>query len=202
MAVSNQAEVRAKTEAAMKDKPAEIIIPEAIDPANPPAMSSTGSELKGWSISRHGLDPVIASLREVVETWTRMSFVGTERSPSAALWALQESRFNDVLAYLDVHYSVALSRKVERRIKSPLRKLIYYDRQPEWRIRRIVDSLEDIQRFGGKWPDCDGRSPGGGAIFMSQEDDWGDTLAPRFISAGADQSKIVALADPTKGGGN
>ncbi len=45
-----------------------------------------------------------------------------------------------------------------------------------------------------KWPDCGEYAPFGSVILLSSEDDNADTVKPRLISAGADQSKVFSLS--------
>jgi putative DNA primase/helicase len=48
---------------------------------------------------------------------------------------------------------------------------------------------------GRPWPDCENDMPPCSVAVLAAEDDWEDTLVPRFIAAGADLSKVFRV-DP------
>ena len=45
-----------------------------------------------------------------------------------------------------------------------------------------------------KWPDCGEYAPFGSVVLLSAEDDDGDTIKPRLMSAQADESKVLSLS--------
>ena len=57
----------------------------------------------------------------------------------------------------------------------------------------IVTDLSARVTRGAAWPDANGIAPAGSVIVASAEDDFADTLLPRFDAAGGDDTRLVAL---------
>lgn len=55
---------------------------------------------------------------------------------------------------------------------------------------------------GGPWPCGEGTAPKGSVVFITSEDDVGDTIHPRLAAAGADVSQVHVLKGMAQGNGD
>jgi hypothetical protein len=55
---------------------------------------------------------------------------------------------------------------------------------------QLTAALAATVTTGGRWPNCEQRSPLGSVVIFSAEDDAGDTIAPRLTAAGANLDRV------------
>jgi putative DNA primase/helicase len=67
---------------------------------------------------------------------------------------------------------------------------------------QLTISIVAAITMGGEWPCGEGRAPVGNVIIFSAEDGAADTIIPRLIAAGADQSRVNMVSAVRDGDGS